>query len=32
MLDAARAIKTDLEYTNGVIHVIDTVILPSCAK
>ena len=28
MVDAANVIKTDIETTNGVIHVIDTVILP----
>jgi len=27
-IDNARVIKTDVEATNGVIHVIDTVILP----
>ncbi|MFK8041493.1 fasciclin domain-containing protein [Congregibacter sp.] len=28
MVDAATVVMTDLEATNGVIHVIDTVILP----
>jgi uncharacterized surface protein with fasciclin (FAS1) repeats len=28
MVDNAKVIKTDIETTNGVIHVIDTVILP----
>ena len=28
-VDGAKVIKTDIEATNGVIHVIDTVILPS---
>ena len=32
MIDNARVIKTDIECTNGVIHVIDTVILPPSAK
>src|SRR4051812_42329626 len=32
MIDKAKVIKTDIECTNGVIHVIDAVILPSCAK
>ena len=27
-IDAASVIKTDIETSNGVIHVIDTVILP----
>jgi len=27
-VDAANVVKTDIETTNGVIHVIDTVILP----
>lgn len=27
-IDAAKIVKTDIECTNGVIHVIDTVILP----
>ena len=28
MINDAKVIKTDIETTNGVIHVIDTVILP----
>jgi uncharacterized surface protein with fasciclin (FAS1) repeats len=28
MVDNAKVIKTDIETSNGVIHVIDTVILP----
>ena len=28
MIDNAKVIKTDIETSNGVIHVIDTVILP----
>jgi uncharacterized surface protein with fasciclin (FAS1) repeats len=31
-IDGAKVIKADIETTNGVIHVIDTVILPPCAK
>jgi uncharacterized surface protein with fasciclin (FAS1) repeats len=31
-VDGARVVKTDIECTNGVIHVIDTVILPPSAK
>ncbi len=27
-VDGAKVIKTDIECTNGVIHVIDSVILP----
>ena len=27
-IDGAKVVKTDIETTNGVIHVIDTVILP----
>ncbi len=27
-IDGAKVVKTDIEATNGVIHVIDTVILP----
>ncbi len=27
-VDGAKVVKTDIETTNGVIHVIDTVILP----
>jgi uncharacterized surface protein with fasciclin (FAS1) repeats len=29
MVDAAKVEKTDIECSNGVIHVIDTVIMPS---
>ncbi len=28
MVDQARVVKTDIEATNGVIHVIDSVVLP----
>ena len=28
MVDNAKVVKTDIECSNGVIHVIDTVILP----
>ena len=28
MVDNANVVKTDIECTNGVIHVIDTVVLP----
>ena len=28
MVDNARVIKTDVMASNGVIHVIDTVVLP----
>ena len=28
MVDGAKVVKTDISCTNGVIHVIDTVILP----
>ena len=31
-IDGAKVIKTDIECTNGVIHVIDMVILPPSAK
>jgi uncharacterized surface protein with fasciclin (FAS1) repeats len=31
-VDGAKVIKTNIEATNGVIHVIDAVILPSCAR
>ena len=31
-IDNARVIKADIECTNGVIHVIDTVILPPSAR
>ena len=29
MIDTARVVKTDIAATNGVIHVIDTVLLPA---
>ena len=29
--DASKVVKTDIECTNGVIHVIDTVIMPPSA-
>jgi uncharacterized surface protein with fasciclin (FAS1) repeats len=29
MVDAAKVIKTDIATSNGVIHVIDTVVLPN---
>ena len=32
MVDDARVIKTDVGASNGVIHVIDTVILPDASK
>ena len=32
MIDNAKVVKTDIETSNGVIHVIDTVILPSDEK
>ena len=32
MVDAARVIKTDITASNGVIHVIDSVILPDAEK
>jgi uncharacterized surface protein with fasciclin (FAS1) repeats len=28
MVDDANVIKTDIQCTNGIIHVIDTVLLP----
>jgi len=28
MVDSAKVVQTDIECSNGVIHVIDTVILP----
>jgi transforming growth factor-beta-induced protein len=28
MVDNAKVVQTDIECSNGVIHVIDTVILP----
>jgi uncharacterized surface protein with fasciclin (FAS1) repeats len=32
MVDNARVVKTDIAASNGVIHVIDSVILPDSAK
>jgi uncharacterized surface protein with fasciclin (FAS1) repeats len=32
MVDSARVVKTDVQASNGVIHVIDTVILPDDSK
>ena len=32
MIDGAKVIKTDILCSNGVIHVIDSVILPPCAR
>ena len=32
MVDEARVTKTDINASNGVIHVIDSVILPDGAK
>ncbi len=32
MIDGARVAKTDIKCTNGVIHVIDTVIMPETAN
>jgi uncharacterized surface protein with fasciclin (FAS1) repeats len=32
MVDKARVVKTDIPASNGVIHVIDTVILPDGGK
>jgi uncharacterized surface protein with fasciclin (FAS1) repeats len=32
MIDGAKVVKSDIEATNGVIHAIDTVILPHSAK
>jgi len=31
-IDGANVVKTDIECSNGVIHVIDTVLLPPSAK
>jgi uncharacterized surface protein with fasciclin (FAS1) repeats len=28
MVDQARVVKTDIAASNGVIHVVDTVLLP----
>jgi uncharacterized surface protein with fasciclin (FAS1) repeats len=32
MVDNAKVVKTDISAKNGVIHVIDTVILPSAGE
>ena len=32
MIDNAKVVKTDIETSNGVIHVIDAVILPPDGK
>lgn len=32
MIDGAKVVKTDIECSNGVIHVIDSVILPKSDK
>ena len=32
MVDSARVVKSDVQASNGVIHVIDTVILPDDSK
>lgn len=32
MIDGAKVVKTDIDCTNGVIHVIDSVILPKEGK
>ena len=32
MLDNAKVVQTDIETSNGVIHVIDTVILPKAKE
>jgi uncharacterized surface protein with fasciclin (FAS1) repeats len=32
MVDKAKVIKTDIEASNGVIHVIDTVLMPPMSK
>lgn len=32
MIDGAKVIKTDVECSNGVIHIIDTVLLPPSGK
>jgi uncharacterized surface protein with fasciclin (FAS1) repeats len=31
-VDSARVVKTDIAASNGVIHVIDTVIIPDDSK
>ena len=32
MVDSARVVKTDIQASNGIIHVIDSVILPDDSK
>jgi uncharacterized surface protein with fasciclin (FAS1) repeats len=32
MVDSARVVKTDVQASNGIIHVIDTVIMPDDSK
>jgi uncharacterized surface protein with fasciclin (FAS1) repeats len=32
MVDSARVVKADVQASNGVIHVIDSVILPDGSK
>ena len=32
MVDKAKVVKTDIQCTNGVIHVIDSVIMPAAKK
>jgi uncharacterized surface protein with fasciclin (FAS1) repeats len=32
MIDGANVIKTDIQTSNGVIHVIDSVIMPKAEK
>jgi uncharacterized surface protein with fasciclin (FAS1) repeats len=32
MVDGARVVKTDVQASNGIIHVIDTVIMPDDSK
>jgi uncharacterized surface protein with fasciclin (FAS1) repeats len=32
MVDSARVVKTDVQASNGVIHVIDSVVLPDDSK
>jgi uncharacterized surface protein with fasciclin (FAS1) repeats len=32
MVDGARVVKTDVQASNGIIHVIDTVIMPEDSK
>jgi uncharacterized surface protein with fasciclin (FAS1) repeats len=32
MVDSARVVKTDVQASNGIIHIIDSVILPDGSK